>query len=136
MGNEAERMFRETYTLGFDDYGLRLPPIQVSELSLRARTSPDFVTSHGFVEAMGVGRDRILKLKVEKYIGMRMWHSDDPVRLFVWDSHKRRHVILAMSQVTDAVMACDSLEKFPEGKAYYPINVDQLAVEWTQVADA
>jgi hypothetical protein len=54
------------------------------------RASPDYLTSSGFVECKGVGRDGTIKIKVEDYVSLQFWRLLMPVDIFVWDSSQRR----------------------------------------------
>jgi hypothetical protein len=131
MGDEAEQVFREVYGKGFAEWGLRKPPIKVSGLPLRVRRAPDFLTSDEFVEAMGMGRAGVLKLSIEKWLGLSLWAVEFPLRIFIWDSHKKRWGFITHQQVTDLIVKGQKLGRFPEGKAYYELPVDDMEIEWT-----
>lgn len=125
MGDEAEARFESEYENGWERFGLNRPNVNVSMLPVMVRHAPDYVTSHGFVEVMGVGRDRILKLKIDKALALQQWHQIFPVRLFVWDSKKKKTRILEWTELWPSLPNYP-IEQFAEGKAYWAVNVDEL----------
>lgn len=132
MGDESEQVFREVYGKGFAEWGLRRPPIKVGGLPLRVRCAPDFIGSDEFVEAMGMGRAGVLKLKIEKWLGLSLWAVEFPLRLFIWDSHKKRYGFIGHKELTDVIVKGQKLAQFPEGKVYYELRVADLPIEWTK----
>jgi hypothetical protein len=130
MGDESESVFREVHDKPYIEWGLRRPPIKVSNLPLRVRCAPDFLTSDELIEAMGMGREGVLKLKIEKWLGLSLWAFEFPLRIFVWDSHRRRYGYLTFKQVTDFISSGVKLRRFPEGKAYYELPVAEMDIEW------
>lgn len=130
MGDEAETMFEQTYPKGFVRWGLNRPPIRVSALPPKIRYAPDYLTSDGFIECMGVGRDQILKLKCEKLLFLLQWHHEMPTSLFIWDSKNKRYTFMAVSDLVDQLGIASS-GSFPEGKATWNYPINDLAAEWT-----
>ena len=125
MGDQAEREYEERYPRGWVRAGLRRPPIRVRDLHPYEAQRPDYLTSRGYVEVMGMGRDQILKLKVDKLEALRFWRLLGRVYLWVWDSHKRRHVELPLEKV-DALVSRAQIAQFPEGTAYYQLDAKDL----------
>lgn len=123
MGDEAESRFEETYKGGFVRFGLNRPPVQMSKLPPLIRYSPDYLTSQGFVECQGVGKDRQLKVKVEKGLALQQWHSLFAVRFFIWDSMLKKSTILDWPTLWNQLPNMP-LNQFPEGKAYWSVDVD------------
>jgi hypothetical protein len=125
MGDQAETEFEQRYGRGFVRAGLRRPPIRVRDLHPFEAQRPDYLTTKGYIEVMGMGRDQTLKLKVEKLEALRFWRLLGRVYLWVWDSYKRRHVELPLEQV-DALVARAKIGQFPEGTPYYELPADGL----------
>lgn len=130
LGDPAEECFREVYELGFADYGLRRPPIQVHRLSPKVRYTPDFVTSAGLIEAMGVGNDQILKLKLEKFVALLSWATDETVQLFIYDSCNERYCFVPMASLHLAIAQHAEYGVFDDGKPYHGIDIRKLEVAW------
>lgn len=84
-------MFEQTYEYGWVRYGLSRPPLKMSMLSTVVRHTPDYLTSRGFVEVQGFGKDQIVKLKPAKLDALGQWDSFMPVELFLWDSTNSRY---------------------------------------------
>lgn len=125
MGDEAETQFEETYENGWARFGLNRPNVKVGMLPPMIRHAPDYLTSHGFVEAMGVGRDRILKLKIDKALAIQQWHQIFPVRMFLWDSKKKESRMLEWEELWP-ILPTFPIEHFPEGKAYWAVPVERI----------
>lgn len=125
MGDEAETEFEARSKLGFVRSGLRRPKVRVRDLHLYERHRPDYLTSRGYVEVMGMGEDQILKLKVKKLEALHFWDLLMPVTLWIWDSHKRRCIELPLVRV-DALVVRAKIAFFPEGSAYYELPAEGL----------
>lgn len=128
MGDEAEGKFEELYDGKYVRYGLNRPPVSMAMLTPKIRYTPDYLTSHGLVEVQGVGNDRKLKLKIEKALALQQWHTDMPLRFFIWDSKLKRHAMLEWPSLWSTLPAMPTAF-FPEGKAYWEINVDTYVWE-------
>lgn len=130
MGDEAEGKFMEVHPKGWAVWGLRRPPIRVGALPAKIRYAPDFITSDGFVETMGVGHKQVLKLKIEKHVALLQWDQEMPTQLFVWDSKNKRYAYMGMQALTDALIHAKP-GRFPEGKATWELPVGKLGATWT-----
>jgi len=131
MGDEAEQVLDEIYPKGLAPFGLSRPPIRVGDLPLKIRYMPDRLSSDELIEAMGVGRDGLLKLKLEKWLGMSMWAMEMPLRLFIWHSTKKRYGFITHFSLTQFIAQGVNQGRFNEGKAYYEIPIDELEITWT-----
>lgn len=125
MGDEAEAQFEATYENGWVRFGLNRPNISLGMIPSMLRHTPDYLTSHGFVEAVGVGRDRKLKLKIEKALALQQWHTIFPLRLFVWDSKLKQSRMIEWTELWPALPTLP-IGFFPEGKAYWAVDVDLM----------
>lgn len=131
MGDEAEGRF-EAYAedelkKGYVRFGLNRPPLQMSMLPTRLRYTPDYLMSGGFVECKGLGRDQLLKLKLENLNSLHYWHGLHPVEVYVWDSFKKRECIVPLYEIDKIINdGHATLAHFPEGKAYFAIPAERL----------
>jgi hypothetical protein len=135
MGDQAEAIFEEVCPRKWARHGLNRPPIQVGALPLKIRYEPDYITSTAFVEVQGFGRGQELQMKVEKYVGLCMWHEELNVELFLFDSSKKRWTIVGLDDVT-AVIASSELGVYPEGKPYFKTPIRNLEADWTKYVAA
>ena len=129
MGDQAEAIFEETYGNNFVRWGLNRPPLQMHKLSTTVRYSPDYLTSDGFVEVKGCGRDGQIKLKLENWNALEFWSAVMPVRLFVWDSHKKRHCIVGLGELARVINDPSGNVKsdhFHDGKLFLKVPVASL----------
>jgi hypothetical protein len=133
MGDEAEARFEETYLKGWVRFGLNRPPLKMSSLPMRLRHMPDYLTSDGFVEVKGIGRDETLKIKVDEYNCMNFWHQLFPMTVFVWSSHRKAIANISLGEVSALINNGDAqLQKFHDGKAYFAVDADRL--HWVPLA--
>lgn len=124
MGDEAEGVFEQANEGKFVRYGLNRPPIGMHQMPPKIRYTPDYMTTHALVEVMGVGNDRILKLKTEKAHALQDWHEDWNVELFLWDSKLKQHTTIKWPILWELVIDMP-MNTFPEGKQYWEIDVDK-----------
>lgn len=123
MGDEAEGVFEEKHEGKFVRYGLNRPPIGMNQMTAKIRYTPDYLTARTLVEVMGVGNDRILKLKSEKAYALQQWNTDMDLELFLWDSKLKDSKSVAWPAIWDLLPDLP-MNVFPEGKQYWEINVD------------
>ena len=136
MGDEAEGVFETVTDRNHVRYGLNRPPLAVQNLPLRIRYTPDYLTSHGFVEVKGCGKDGKLKIKLENWNELHCWNNEFPVDLFIWDSHRKRHTtipLVDLSKIVNDPEAGVQSDHFHDGKLYLAIPVDSIDA-WTDVA--
>lgn len=130
MGDEAEAVFEAVYPQGWVRFGLDRPPLRMYDLPAKIRYCPDYLTSKGFVEVQGLGRDRTVKVKHDKLDAMEQWHEEFRCDLFLWDRTKERFGFVRLTDLQDAIAAGKATtEHFPEGKAYFAFNVDDAPVD-------
>lgn len=130
LGDQAEARCEEylkRQKRGYIRSGLCRPPLQVSKLDLMERYRPDFLTSRGYVEAKGMGRDQLLKIKVENLEALWRWEAIMPVQVFVYDSHKDRHCILDLEEVDLLIEEWGEVGVFPDNhKQYWSIPAERI----------
>lgn len=123
MGDEAEGVFEQTHAGKYVRYGLNRPPVNVSMLPPFIRYTPDYLTSHNLVEVQGVGKDRKLKLKIDKAIVLHEWNKQFPLQFFVWDTTLKEATYIDWMNLWK-ILPTMPIEFFPEGKPYWSIDVD------------
>ena len=123
LGDPAEDRFQAVHPTNYVTFGLRRPPLQVHRLPTRIRYAPDFLTSAGFVEVQGFGREGVIRIKTDKLGALSWWSDLFPVEWFFFDSHKDAHAYVAHNEVLDAINKDErvTLDRFPEGKACFAI---------------
>lgn len=131
MGDEAEGHFEryatESQGLGFVRFGLDRPPLKMSSLPTRLRYTPDYLMSNRFVEVQGFGRDQTFKIKLEKLNCLHWWNDLHPVFVYVWDSTNERECMIPLLHLVTLIDQGHAiLDAFPEGKAYYAIDGDDV----------
>ena len=129
MGAEAESKFDSLHK-NATPFGLNLPPIDVPALPLVLRYAPDRLQSNRFVECKGVGKDGILKLKLDQLFSLQWWDAILMVDVFIWDSYRKRYTTISLGELRRAAETHGSLGQFPEGKPIWQISVDFLPSEW------
>lgn len=134
MGDQAEGKFEEwadSLAKGWVRFGLNRPPLHMASLPTRLRYCPDYLCSDGFYEVQGFGRKQQLQLKVEKWSCLNYWNTLHPVRLFVYDSHKDRDVVLDLSAIQDLLNhGKAAIGHFPEPKAYFAVDAEHIFGAW------
>ena len=123
MGDEAEGVFESTHTGKYVRYGLNRPPVSMSMIPPFIRYTPDYLTSHGLVEVQGVGKDRKLKLKLDKAESLNEWHKQFKLTFFVWDTTLKQSTYIDWDDLW-AILPSMPIETFPEGKQYWSIDGD------------
>lgn len=135
MGDQAEHIFEEVWPRGYTRTGLNRPPIQLHRLSLRTRYTPDYLTSYGYVEVQGFGRDRRLKIKHEKLSALNQWAGDDKVMFFLYDATTDTWATVDLDVM---IAACDQhgeIGAYPEGKTFVAVHADHIPTYdgWHQI---
>lgn len=127
LGDAAEKAFEQTFDHGWIRFGLNRPPLDVSALPKRLRYTPDYLTSKGFVECQGFGRDQLLKVKRDKLDAMCWWATVHPVDYFIWDSSKKRSMFMPLDQLLTMIdLGLCTLDWFPESKAFFSFAAKDL----------
>ena len=129
MGDIAESVFEDVepkhHRLGYNR-----PPFYVANLPLMLRNLLDYMIKEGLVEVMGIGKDKTLKLKVEKLRSLLNWQLIANVELFVYDSHRKQYW---RAPITEWELACAeyaTMDRFPDDlRPYYRLNSDNFPNE-------
>lgn len=125
MGDTAEAVFDMVYPKNHK-LGLNRPPFGVGGMPLGLRYTPDRMVRDRFVEIMGVGRDRTLKLKVEKFDALFMWEIVGPVNLFVYDQHDHAYYYAPIRNWFHQALDYGKSDAFHDGKRYIGLNVSDF----------
>ena len=133
MGDEAEARFEQLHNRKFVRFGLNRPPLQVHRLPTFVRYTPDYLTTSGFYEVQGCGRDRLLKFKVEKLSALSLWDAMHPVRLWLWDAHGAAWADVSLEDAYRLIGIHGRMDQFREGKPYWALPVDAID-DWTAAA--
>lgn len=131
MGDASEKAFWEWCEGKAVRWGLDNPApsdLHVPSIPQRVRAAPDFLTNKSFVECCGVGRPQVLKLKLEKWDALRWWHTLHPVSVFIWDSHKKRKVLIGLEDLTTLINRPEVIEisYFDDTKLVFVIPIDAI----------
>lgn len=84
MGDTSEGVFDLVHPKSHI-LGLNRPPFTMRRMTNPMKHTPDRMTADGIYECMGMGRDRKLKLKLDKVASLTTWEHIGPVYLFVYD---------------------------------------------------
>ena len=132
--NEAEATFDRLHP-NSAPWGLDHPPINVGMIPGMVRYAPDRIMSDRMVECKGVGKDAILKIKLEQLYALAWWANVMDVYVFIWDSYRKRHATI---KVGDLIKACEKngvLTQFPDNsKPAWFMSLQFLPVDWTDDA--
>ena len=132
MGDEAEGKFERIFPDNYVRFGLNRPPLHMASLPERLRHMPDYLTSKGFIECKGIGRDDTVKLKVMEFSCMNFWHQIHPMRIFVWSSYRFAWTMLAFEQIRSLIDdGSATLDRYHDGKAYFGLVGDNFT--WTEL---
>lgn len=126
MGDRAEDLLDKISPLGkMAPLGWNRPPVHMKNMEQVLRHLPDRYAADGYlVEAMGLGRDDILKLKLTKYEALKFWNGVQPVYLFVYHSKRKEYSLLPWGAVKALVAKARrrGIEAFHDDNEYYPIE--------------
>jgi hypothetical protein len=129
MGDVSEGVF-ETLTPNHHRYGLNRPNMYVANLPPMLRYTPDYLTPNGLVEVMGIGKDKTLKIKIEKINALLKWHMTGEVHLFVYDSYRKKWWLAEIDDWFSACVSYGEMARFPDNnKEYVRLNSDNFPVE-------
>lgn len=126
MGDIAEAVFEHVepkhHRLGYNR-----PPFYVANLPLMLRNLPDYMIKEGLCEVMGIGKDKTLKLKVEKLRSLLNWTMVSSVELFVYDSSRKMYWRAPIFEWEHACAEFATMDRFPDdNRAYYRLNSDHF----------
>lgn len=136
MGDKSESAYLNmNVTSKHDRFGWDRTPINTSLLPAKWRYMPDFISTYTspdgqynvvwLTECVGLGRDGLLKFKMEKLEALKEWADEIfSVYIFVYDSHRNMFILLPLYVFARKIKTCP-IKHFPEGKAYYEIDVQE-----------
>lgn len=134
MGDQAENAFEERHPHAWRT-GLNRPDFPVAKLPTDAmRYTPDYMTPEGFFEVMGISSkgQGTLKLKCEKVSALQLWTLLGPVKLWVWDSGRRRYACAPLGDWFDQCVWHGQMDRFPDNKkSYWSLHFNHFPGEWS-----
>jgi hypothetical protein len=131
MGDPAEEACdlvygHRTHALGLNRVWQNGVGLTMSQMTASMRYTPDRMTINSFVECMGIGRDKTLKIKTEKVHALSAWDMIGPTKLFVFDQPRNMYYEANIALWEDACMEAAELKMFPEGKEYWSLHRDHF----------
>ena len=135
MGDTSEAVFDLVYPKNHR-LGLNRPPFFMGGMPAPMRYTPDRMLRDRFVECMGVGRDRLLKMKHEKLDALHAWQSIGPVMLFVYDQHAEGFYEATLDEWHDRFLLRGTARTFDnDGKTYIELHADDFPAPLTPLED-
>jgi hypothetical protein len=134
MGDLAEGAFESAYPGKTESFGWNRPSVPMSGMSDFIKHQPDkyLHTSEGgyLVEVVGCGRDGLVKFRVTKLETLFFWHLFQPLRIYVWNSHKQEGVLVEWDDFREMLWASaveNGVKAFPsDGNRYVPVRFNDL----------
>lgn len=126
-GAMAEKRFAEVHPRSFERFGWDDAGINIGLLPDVLRHIPDYCDTAGLYECKGVGKDQLIKLKLSEVVAYSHWNTVHPLKLFVWDSSKKRYTYVEWD---DIVTICNKpavkVDHFSEGRAYFAVPCEEV----------
>jgi hypothetical protein len=136
MGDPAEAAFDLVYPRNHK-LGLNRPSFFMGGMGLAMRYTPDRLMRDRIVECMGIGRDRKLKLKVEKLEALNIWQAIGPVWLFVFDQPKGTYYEAPLNEWEARCHSFGKRDTFEnDGKAYVELHANSFPSQPHQLPEA
>jgi hypothetical protein len=136
LGDRAETTFLSTVDCAAEKFGLDRTHVNLAAVPAFVRYTPDFLCHNGLVECMGIGRDKVLKLKVEKLDALCQWDKQFFTYLFVFDSAANLWTEQPIEEVRHQCHTTATMQRFPEGKPAWFLDLRSLNWEWTAATAA
>lgn len=134
MGDQAEQAFEDVWPTTWLRFGLNRPPIKVSSLPEFLRYTPDYMSGENMIEVQGIGREGVLKLKVEKYCALKSWDLIHPTLLFIFDSRRKKWGAFPIAELNTVLRNEGwTIGQFHDGPVFYQIPWRLLPCEWQAV---
>ena len=135
--NVCDRVYQgRTHALGLNRVWQNGVGLTLSQMTTPMRYTPDRITIDSFVECMGVGRDRKLKVKREKLQALVEWDKIGPTRLGVYDQTENVWYETGIHHWVASCTKYGTVKMFPEGKEYYELQVRDFPCDPVEVPDA
>jgi hypothetical protein len=131
MGDTAEEAFLLVHPYAHR-FGLNRPNFDVRGMLDAMRYAPDFMVPGCMYEVMGVASrgDSTLKFKLDKAAALTTWECIGPVRLWIYDSSRKRYWDAPLLEWVRACHNHASFERFPDNKKpYYALHIDWFPTE-------
>jgi hypothetical protein len=129
MGDMAETVFERVVGKGFVRYGLDRPPVYMGKMPPFVRYTPDYLMADRLVEVQGFGKDRIVKIKHEKFAALRQWEAHMDVYFFLYDLTRKRHCMVTAAAL-EVICWRDAVTLYYEDSStpnpYHALPVDAI----------
>jgi len=135
LGHTSEAAFEQYCRkegIQFEHFGQKSESsLDYKTLSIYLRTRPDYICQRGsetfFVEVKGVGRDGILKIKLESIIGAPYWATLLPLKIFVYDSARKKCSLCSFDHLKRKLTIREPERFESDRKLYFPIAISEFA---------
>jgi len=122
MGDTCEAVFDLVYPKNHK-LGLNRPPFFMGGMEPAMRYTPDRMLRDRFVECMGIGRDRKLKIKTDKIEALWKWATLGRMDLFIFDQHKNTYYEAELQDWATVLGTSGIARNFDnDGKAYIELH--------------
>ena len=135
MGDAAENVCDimyggYTHQLGLNRVWQNGVGLYMRDMTDSMRYTPDRMTKLGFVECMGIGRDRKLKIKAEKIDALYNWVMIGPTSIGVYDQTAGHWYEAPLAFWATACYGNGVQKRFPDNnKVYYELHVDNFPTD-------
>lgn len=135
LGHTSEQAF-EQYCIKegirFERFGQKHEStLDYNLIDLYIRTRPDYICQHEgkafFVEVKGVGRDGILKIKLENIVSLPYWSTLMPVKVFVYDSSRKKCSLFPFTSLKQKLTRLDPRRFENDSKLYFPVSINEFS---------
>lgn len=135
MGDTAEAIFDRVNPKSHP-LGLNRPPFTMRHMTNPMKHTPDRMTATDIVECMGMGRDRRLKLKLDKVASLFTWETIGPVRLFVYDQAEHVYYDAPIADWARAARTHGLVKAFEnDGNEYYELHAQFFPTDPQQIPE-
>lgn len=130
LGHTSENAFEvfcRKEGIAFEHFGFKdESSLNYAFIPTYVRTRPDYICQQNaetfFVEVKAVGRDGIIKIKHEGVIGMPFWNMLLPLKLFIYDSTRKKYSFFSFNLLKQKLTK-DEPQRFEDNKLYFPVSI-------------
>jgi hypothetical protein len=139
LGHTSENAFEvfcKKEGITFEHFGFKSESLlDYKTIPVYVRTRPDYIcqkeNENFFVEVNGVGKDGIIKIKIDAVVGIPFWEMLLPVKIFIYDSTRKKYSLFPFSMLKRKVTMNDPQRFESDRKIYFPIGVNEFT--WGKV---
>jgi hypothetical protein len=131
LGHTSENAFEifcKREGIVFEHFGQKTQTLlDYKTIPIYVRTRPDYICQREnecfFVEVKGVGKDGILKIKLDAVVSFPFWDVHLPVKIFVYDSARKKYSFFSFDLLKQKLTKHDPERFVNDKKMYFPISV-------------